>query len=76
MWHHFKIIPFIVGIVVASIIFLGLKPDASERVVKWPRPENSGKVTYRDRNGLCYTYEAQITDCAKVKEVLKNYSLE
>lgn len=76
MWQHFKVLPFIFGIVVSAIIFLGFKPDASERVIKWPRPENSGKITYRDRNGLCYIYEAQITDCSKVQNVLKNYSLE
>lgn len=76
MWHHFKIIPFIAGLVVAAIIFLGFKPDASERVIKWPRPENSGKITYRDRNGLCYNYEAQIADCGKVKDILKAYSFE
>jgi hypothetical protein len=68
--------PFLLGLVTASIVFLYLKPEASERVVKWPRPENAGKVTYRDRNGICYTFEAQITDCAKVKDSIKNYAIE
>lgn len=76
MPNHFKIIPFLVGLVFAAIIFLGIKPEASERVVKWPRPENAGKVTYRDRNGICYTFEAQIADCAKVKDSIKNYAIE
>ena len=61
-----------------GIVFLKLKPESGgmDRVVKWPRPENAGKVTYRDRNGLCYTFEAQIADCATVKEHLKTYSFE
>jgi hypothetical protein len=76
MLNHFKIIPFLIGLVFAAVIFLGIKPEASERVVKWPRPENAGKVTYRDRNGVCYTFEAQITDCDKVKDSIKNYAIE
>jgi hypothetical protein len=76
MLNHFKVLPFLIGLVVATIIFLGLKPETNERVVKWPRPENAGKVTYRDRNGICYLFEAQITDCAKVKDKIKNYSIE
>jgi hypothetical protein len=77
MWHHFKIIYFVAGLIVGGIIFLGLKPETNmDRVVKWPRPENAGKVTYRDRNGLCYTFEAQIADCASVQDKLKTYSFE
>jgi hypothetical protein len=76
MPNHFRIVPFLVGLAVAAVIFLGLKPEASERVVKWPRPENAGKVTYRDRNGICYSFEAQIVGCEKVKDKIKNYSIE
>ena len=76
MWERFKILPFLAGLLIGGIIFLGIKPESKERVVKWPHPENAGKVTYRDRNGLCYTFESQITDCAKVKEHLQTYSFE
>jgi hypothetical protein len=76
MWNHFKVLPFIAGLVIAAVIFLGFKPESKERVVKWPHPSNAGKVTYRDRNGLCYTFEAQIADCAKVKDALQAYALE
>jgi hypothetical protein len=76
MWNHFRILPFIAGLVIAAVIFLGFKPESKERVVKWPHPSNAGKVTYRDRNGLCYTFESQIADCAKVKDSLQAYALE
>ncbi len=55
---------------------MGLKPETKERVVKWPHPSNTGKVTYRDRNGLCYVFESQIVDCATVKENLQTYAFE
>jgi hypothetical protein len=76
MLRHFSLLPFIAGLIVGAVIFFGFKPDSRERVVKWPNPENSGKVTYRDRNGLCYTFESQIVDCGKVKEKLQAYSFE
>jgi len=78
MLSHFKFVPFLVGIVSGIIIFFYLKPEASnaDRVIKWPRPENCGKYTYRDRNGVCYVFESQITDCDKVKESLQAYTLE
>jgi hypothetical protein len=76
MWHHMKIIPFVAGLVIGGIIFIGFKPDTKDRVVKWPNPENCGKVVYRDRNGLCYKFESQIVDCAKVQEKLQAYSFE
>jgi len=76
MLKHFKIIPFVSGLVIGAIIFFGFKPDTKDRVVKWPNPENAGKVVYRDRNGLCYKFESQIVDCSKVKEKLQTYSFE
>jgi hypothetical protein len=71
-----RFLPLIAGIVAGIIIVFGLKPDTRERVVKWPHPNNTGKVVYRDRNGLCYTFEAQLADCEKVKDKLVPYSFE
>ena len=76
MFHHFKLLPFLAGLAVGAVVFFYLKPESKERVVKWPRPENCGKITYRDRNGLCYVFESQIADCSKVKDSLKSYTLE
>jgi hypothetical protein len=60
MFHHFRLLPFLAGLAVGAVVFFYLKPESKERVVKWPRPENCGKFTYRDRNGLCYVFESQI----------------
>jgi len=74
--ERFQIIPFIIGLAVSTVVFFYLKPDTKDRVVKWPHPSNAGSVTYRDRNGLCYKFEAQIADCEKVKESLQAYAFE
>jgi hypothetical protein len=76
MWNHFELIPFLVGLAAGAFIFFYIKPEAQEKVIKWPHPSNAGQVVYRDRNGLCYTFEAQIVDCGKVKESLETYAFE
>lgn len=78
MIQHFKLLPFLAGLLAGYIIFFYFKPDAAnrDRVVKWPNPENAGKTVYRDRNGLCYTFEAQLADCAKVKDILQPFAHE
>ncbi len=76
MFKHFQLLPFLAGLVVGCLYFFTKKPDASDRVVKWPHPDNTGKAIYRDRNGLCYSYEAQLTDCAKVSESLVPFNHE
>ncbi len=77
MWNHFKVLPFLAGIILSGIVFIYLKPESAiDKVVKWPHPNNAGKIVYRDRNGLCYTFEAQIADCTKVQDKLKAYAFE
>lgn len=76
MLKHFELKPFLAGLVAGYIIFFVIKPESRERVIKWPRPENDNKTVYRDRNGLCYTFESQLADCEKVKEKLQAYTYE
>ena len=76
MFHHFRLLPFIIGLGLGIAIFFFLKPEAKDRVVKWPHPSNAGKITYRDRNGLCYKFKEQIVDCGSVKATLKEYAFE
>jgi hypothetical protein len=78
MFHHFKLLPFLGGLVAGYVIFFILKPDTAnaDKVVKWPHPDNVDKTVYRDRNGLCYKFEAQIADCGKVKDILQPFAHE
>ena len=32
-------------------------------VIKWPTPENAGKLIYRDNSESCYKYKANEVDC-------------
>ena len=76
IWDHFVLIPFLAGLLVGFVTITFRKPDDSMRIPKWPHPSTVGKFTYRDRNGLCYTFESEEVDCTKVKESLKDYPFE
>jgi hypothetical protein len=76
IWDHFILLPFLAGLLVGFVSITFRKPDDSMRVPKWPHPSTVGKFTYRDRNGLCYTFDSEEVDCTKVKESLKDYPFE
>jgi hypothetical protein len=44
--------------------------------LKYPHPDNVGKVTYKDKNGVCYQYAAEKQDCSANKEKQKPYPLQ
>ena len=40
-------------------------------VYKYPTPENAGKITYADKNGVCYRYKAIPVDCPKDSNIVE-----
>ena len=76
IWSHFQIMPFIIGLAIGLVTITWRKPDDSMRIPKWPHPTTVGKFTYRDRNGLCYSFSSEEVDCKQVKEKLKDYPYE
>ena len=45
-------------------------------VIKWPTPENAGKVIYKDYSESCYKYKAKEVDCPDDKDEIKNISAQ
>ncbi len=67
-------IPLIAGIVIGIIAFLFVKPQQNV-VYKYPTPESAGKVVYKDKNGICYQYKADVVDCDKNESRMKEFPL-
>jgi hypothetical protein len=38
--------------------------------------DNAGKVTYQDRNGVCFKYHADTVDCGKNESRITVYPLQ
>jgi hypothetical protein len=75
MFNHFRIVPFIIGFVLGFIGIYIMRPD-SKIIYRYPTPENVKNTTYRDVNGICYSYNTEKVDCDKNAGTLAEYPLE
>ncbi len=74
MLKHIRVIPLIIGLVIGVVAVLLIKPQENI-VYKYPTPETSGKLIYKDKNGVCYKYTAKEVDCDKNESRLKDFPL-
>jgi hypothetical protein len=75
MLNHFEILPFLLGFIVGIVGILFWKPKPRV-VVKYPHPNNVDQQTYRDSNGVCYTYKVNEVSCDENEKSLKPYPLQ
>jgi len=75
MLKHLMIGPLLIGLVLGVLGIYFLKPE-SNIVYKYPTPENTGKLTYKDKNGVCYKYSGKEVNCDANELKLKTYPLD
>ena len=75
MIKHMRIVPFICGLVIGIIAVIYVKPEESV-VRKYPTPETAKDMIYKDKNGMCYTFESQEVNCDKSEEKLRDFPLQ
>ena len=47
-----------------------------EIIIKYPTPFNAGKITYVDKNNVCYKYRVQKVNCPIDKSQIRNYQFQ
>lgn len=62
-------------------LFIGLfvayvSAPVPDIVIKYPTPENAGKVVYKDDSDVCYKYEAIEVDCPSDKSKISRVGLQ
>ena len=45
---------------------------AKKIVIKWPTPDNVGKVVYKDHSDSCYKYKANEVSCPADESLIAN----
>ena len=74
MFKHFRLIPFIGGVVGALLFFSRFKIEVHS-IFQYPHPDNIHERVYKDKNGVCYAYTAEEVDCNENEATLKEYPL-
>lgn len=75
MLGHFRIIPFIGGIIIGIIVFSNYKIETPS-IFQYPHPDNIHERVYKDKNNVCYSYIAEEVNCNANEATLKPYPLQ
>jgi hypothetical protein len=75
MLKHFKWAPFLAGLVLGGLVLMFYK-TAPPVVYDYPHPKNVKDRFYKDKNGVCYQYDAKEVDCNSNEATLKPYPLQ
>ena len=59
---YYFIISFAIGLFMAYLF-----TPTPEVIIRYPTPENAGKIIYKDDNDVCYKYKASEVQCPKDK---------
>ena len=64
---------FFISLAVGLLIFYVIAPQ-KRVIVKYPNPDNVGKVVYKDESENCFKYSAEKVKCPKDKSKIKEIS--
>ena len=70
-----RLLPLLMGLFLGMFFVYILKPVPNV-LYKYPTIENAGKITYMDRNGVCFKYHSQTVDCDKNEERIVAFPLQ
>jgi len=66
---------FLLGLFL-GLLYNYLRQEQTEIILKYPTPDNAGKIIYQDQAGVCYKYRYQTVDCPLDKSKLKSQPLQ
>ena len=72
-----KIDPFIflISLCIGLFFTYSMTPPP-EIVYKYPTPENSGKISYKDRSNMCYKYNSKEVQCPDDIKKISQYPFQ
>lgn len=68
---YINITAFFIALAI-GLFFTYIFAPKKKMIIKWPTPENAGKLIYKDFSDLCYKYNANEIPCPDDKSMIKN----
>ena len=66
---------FFISLVI-GLLFAYLFTPQPDVIIRYPTPENAGKIIYQDSNEVCYKYIANEVQCPADKSLIKDNYLQ
>ena len=66
---------FFISLIIGLFLAYIFTPQP-EVIIRYPTPENAGKIIYQDNNDVCYKYVANEVQCPADKSLIKNDYLQ
>ncbi len=66
---------FFISLVI-GLLFVYLFTPQAEVIIRYPTPENAGKLVYQDKNDTCYKYKANEIQCPADKSLINDHYLQ
>jgi len=74
MYQHLKLFPFMIGIILGVVGIFFFTPEKTI-IHKYPNPHDKKPHIYKDKNGICYTYEPTEVNCDNHETNMKDFPL-
>ena len=59
-----------------GLFYTYITTPTPEIIIKYPTPFNAGRITYVDKNNVCYKYRIQKVDCPTDQSKIRSYSFQ
>jgi hypothetical protein len=66
---------YFVAALFVGLLYTYITAQKPTIIVRYPTPENAGKITYRDEADACYTYKVTPTSCP-VSSMIKQLPIQ
>jgi hypothetical protein len=75
MFDRFRIIPFLLGLLVGFVVLMIYKPEKKE-IKQYPHPSETSDKIFKDPNGTCYKYTTHEVNCDANEGTMKDYPIQ
>jgi hypothetical protein len=67
---------YFIGAFVIGLVYMYLTRSTPRTIIKYPTPDNAGRVIYRDDADVCYKYKVTPIQCPSDTSLIKEIPIQ